>query len=368
MKTLRKVFIDIGPGALNSEAWAKKWSDFEIIGIEADIDRFINLRNEYPGTLLNYAVWDKDNVVLNGELTSSFGFIANGYNNIEKKVDIKTITIDTIDKLFGSFDEIYIWADIEGSELKMLQGATKSMHKIKWLNLEVRQQTTTESWCKADEIYSFLKQKGFCANKPYPKKGHCDVIFTKERDNYWENRYVSGLDSGRGSYGKSANHKATMINNYIINHDIKSISDFGCGDGNQIGLLKGFENYCGFDISPYIIDVCKQKFIDNSKMTFCTKINDLPESELCLSLDVLYHIIDEKDYENYLFQLFNKSKKYVLIFSTNHQEKTISSYILHRKFTDWVDTHCKDFVLVEELENSLKSSAKFYLYKRKINL
>ena len=187
-------------------------------------------------------------------------------------------------------------------------------------------------------------------------------------NNYWENRYISGDSSGFGSYGENADHKASVINNYIIKYNIKSISDFGCGDGNQISLLKGFEHYCGFDISPYIVNVCKQKFVDNPKMTFCAKINDLPKSDLCLSLDVLYHIIDEKDYEKYLFQLFNKSRKYVIIFSTNYQEKVISSHILHRKFTDWVDTYYKNFVLIEEIENSFQSSAKFYLYKRKINL
>ena len=93
----------------------------------------------------------------------------------------KKITIDEIDKRFGFFDEIYIWADIEGSELKMLQGSTKSMHKIKWLNLEVRQKTDTKRWCKASEVYSFLEKEGFQANKPLLKNSdkHYDVIFTK---------------------------------------------------------------------------------------------------------------------------------------------------------------------------------------------
>ena len=186
MTTSRKVFIDLGPGDLNSEAWDKKWSDFEIIGIEADINRFKTLRNEYPGLLLNYAIWDKDNVFLNGELNTNSGFIANGYDNTEEQVKVKTITIDTIDRLFGSFDEIYIWADIEGSELKMLQGATHSMHKIKWLNLEVRQRTATPTWCKASDVYSFLEKYDFCGNVylavlalTTSHQYHRNVIFTK---------------------------------------------------------------------------------------------------------------------------------------------------------------------------------------------
>jgi hypothetical protein len=72
-------------------------------------------------------------------------------------------------------------------------------------------------------------------------------------NNFWEERYKTGGNSGAGSYGEYAVYKAQIINDYIIKYNIKTISDFGCGDGNQISLLKGFESYMGHDISSYAL-------------------------------------------------------------------------------------------------------------------
>lgn len=185
-------------------------------------------------------------------------------------------------------------------------------------------------------------------------------------NNFWEERYKSGGNSGAGSYGEYAVYKAQIINDYISKYEIKIISDFGCGDGNQISLLKGFDEYMGYDISSYALYLCHEKFKNNKKMNFCSLITDLPEADMCLSLDVLYHIIDENEFEYHLSQLFGKSKKYVLIFSSNFTDKeVIVNYIRHRKFTDWVDKYYKDFALIEEINNFLLTSAKFYLYERK---
>lgn len=184
--------------------------------------------------------------------------------------------------------------------------------------------------------------------------------------NFWEDRYKSGGNSGAGSYGEFAIHKADVINKYIVKYGIKTISDFGCGDGNQISLISGFDDYMGYDISSYALYLCHEKFKGNKKMNFCSLMSDLPKADLCMSLDVLYHIINEEEYKNYLLELFNKSKRYVLIYSSNFDGKAVSGdYILHRKFTDWVDKYCGNFVLVEEIGNFLKTLAKFYLYERK---
>jgi SAM-dependent methyltransferase len=182
--------------------------------------------------------------------------------------------------------------------------------------------------------------------------------------NFWESRYKAGGNSGAGSYGEYAKHKADIINSYVEKYKIKTISDFGCGDGNQISLINGYEQYSGFDISEYIINVCKEKFKDIS-MKFYDDILQMPEAELTLSLDVLYHIVEEKDYKIYLDQLFGKSQKFVLIFSSNFDgNDTVSGYILHRKFTDWADKNYKNFKLVDVIGNYLQTSAQFYLFER----
>jgi hypothetical protein len=184
-------------------------------------------------------------------------------------------------------------------------------------------------------------------------------------ENFWENRYKAGGNSGSGSYGESADHKAGVINNYVTKFDIKTISDFGCGDGNQISLLKGFEEYMGFDISSYALYLCHEKFKDNKSMNFCSLVSDLPQADLCLSLDVIYHILSQEEYEKYMTILFNRSNKFVLIFSSNHNDNNHdATHIFHRKFTDWVNENCKDFKLIEEVDNFLPTSAKFFLYEK----
>ncbi len=55
-------------------------------------------------------------------------------------------------------------------------------------------------------------------------------------DKYWEQRYAVGGNSGVGSYGKFANFKAEVINKFVREHKIKSVIEFGCGDGNQLKL------------------------------------------------------------------------------------------------------------------------------------
>lgn len=184
--------------------------------------------------------------------------------------------------------------------------------------------------------------------------------------NYWEERYKLNGNSGLGSYGKIADHKAQIINDYIIKNNIKTISDFGCGDGNQISLLKTYELYHGFDVSPYIVDSCINKFKGIGNMFFYKNINDLPTSELCLSLDVLYHIIDFNEFEKYLRLLFEKSSKHVIIFSSNHSRNDSSApHIIHRKFTEWINKNISNYALIEEGDKFENTSAKFYTYLKK---
>ena len=127
--------------------------------------------------------------------------------------------------------------------------------------------------------------------------------------NFWDNRYKNKGNSGKGSYGLLANFKAEIINNFINENNIYNVIEFGCGDGNQCSLFK-IDNYLGLDISPYIINYCNNKFENNSKYNFKIYNNDYLNSEkyeLSLSLDVIYHILDDNEYKKYMEDLFNSS-------------------------------------------------------------
>ena len=72
---------------------------------------------------------------------------------------------------------------------------------------------------------------------------------------YWELRYKLKGNSGSGSYGRLADYKANCINGFVKNNEIKSVIEFGCGDGNQLTLAQ-YNSYIGLDISNKAIKIC----------------------------------------------------------------------------------------------------------------
>src|SRR3989339_1402077 len=65
---------------------------------------------------------------------------------------------------------------------------------------------------------------------------------------FWEARYRSGGDSGLGSFGRLAQFKADVLNDFVRQAGIASIIEFGCGDGNQLRLA-AYPSYVGLDVS-----------------------------------------------------------------------------------------------------------------------
>ena len=76
---------------------------------------------------------------------------------------------------------------------------------------------------------------------------------------YWRQRYRRGGDSGTGSGGASAHHKSAVLNDFVHQHAIRSVIEFGCGDGRQL-LLADYPEYVGYDISPEAVARCQKLF------------------------------------------------------------------------------------------------------------
>lgn len=199
---------------------------------------------------------------------------------------------------------------------------------------------------------------------------------------YWENRYKTGGNSGSGSYGKLAEFKARILNNFVAENRINSVIEFGCGDGNQISL-SNYPMYLGLDVSPTAIEICKKKFINDTKKSFflyhdkCFVDNhSVFKCELALSLDVIYHLVEKDIYENYLSHLFQSASRFVIIYSSNCNpiQNKVGSHEFHRIFTVDVERIAPEWELISEIENELKPSnwsdeegsiANFFIYKKK---
>jgi len=151
--------------------------------------------------------------------------------------------------------------------------------------------------------------------------------------NYWQERYNNNGNSGAGSYGRLAQYKANILNNFVEKKFIKSVIEFGCGDGNQLALTS-YNSYIGVDVSMDALNLCKTKFKnDKSKQFILSENYKLHIADLTLSLDVVYHLTEDDVYYSYLKRLFDSSKKYVIIYSSNDENlETDAKHIRHRNF------------------------------------
>src|SRR5271157_5436589 len=46
---------------------------------------------------------------------------------------------------------------------------------------------------------------------------------------FWENEYREGRTSGPGSYGRLAEFKAEILNEFVRTKNIRTVIEFGCG-------------------------------------------------------------------------------------------------------------------------------------------
>lgn len=196
---------------------------------------------------------------------------------------------------------------------------------------------------------------------------------------YWESRYSQGGDSGYGSYGILAKYKASIINKWIAEKNIEEVIEFGCGDGNQLSMFK-VSKYIGVDVSAHIINQCKKKFShDKSKQFYndleFNSIQPRPKADLVLSLDVIYHVVEDENFSAYMFNLFDTAKKFCVIYSCNeHEDYNDSAHLRRRKFTDWIEKNISGWDLSMIIFNDRKyakthdpknsSISDFYFYTK----
>jgi SAM-dependent methyltransferase len=172
-------------------------------------------------------------------------------------------------------------------------------------------------------------------------------------ENYWEQRYKKGETSGPGSYYFLSEFKANILNDFIHGNNINTVLEFGCGDGNQLKLAN-YPSYLGFDVSSEAIFRCNNIFInDNNKAFKLMKDYNGETAQLTLSLDVIYHLIEDHNYEHYMETLFNASEKFVIIYSSNTDDNSNNStfHLKHRKFTNWVEIHKPHYKLIKFIPN-----------------
>lgn len=191
---------------------------------------------------------------------------------------------------------------------------------------------------------------------------------------YWEQRYRRGGDSGVGSYGKFAKFKAQFLNQFVRENHVQSIIELGCGDGHQLSLAN-YPNHQGFDVSATAVNICRARFrSDSSKRIASMSEYHGEQAELALSLDVIFHLVEDVTFEQYMRLLFSASTRYVVIYSSNSDElnDVAVPHVRHREFGAWVGREATGWRLQAQIPNAYPfrgdyrtgSLADFYIYEK----
>ncbi|MGJ0373065.1 glycosyltransferase [Aliarcobacter cryaerophilus] len=317
-----------------------------------------SLLNQIPLDNLSFSK-DLNKIIKNAQnLLFDKKFVLYGYGLFGKLIyeEFKNSILDIVDINYKNFNK----------ELKIKSIETLRDTKFDYIFISVLG--------REEEIFSYLVNDLKIASEK--------ILFLENSEKfnsskYWEKRYAGGGNSGAGSYNNLAKFKANVINDFIKTNSIKNILEFGCGDGNNLALYD-IENYIGIDVSLKAIEICKTKFNNDKSKSFFT-LNEFTKidkayktAKLVLSLDVIYHLVEDNIFNDYMNNLFESSSKFIIIYSSNHNE-ILTSHVKHRKFTDWIKNNKKDWKLKEYIKNIFPwnpeepnntSFADFYIYER----
>ena len=94
---------------------------------------------------------------------------------------------------------------------------------------------------------------------------------------------------------------------------------------------------------------------------------------MALSLDVIFHLVEDDVFENYMHNLFMSSAKHVCIYSSDIDNR-IATHVRERRFTEYVKKAFPEWELVEYIKNRYPYSIEdpentsfcdFYFYIKK---
>jgi SAM-dependent methyltransferase len=194
---------------------------------------------------------------------------------------------------------------------------------------------------------------------------------------YWESVYRDGGNSGPGSYGRLAEFKAEILNEFVRARNIRTVIEFGCGDGAQLRLAQ-YPEYVGVDVAAASILRCSGIFAqDLTKRFYLADAlpNNLGQFDLALSLDVIYHLVEDSVFDAYMRRLFSVARHHVIIYSSNYDALLPSPHVRHRGFTTWIAENARDWQQEGMVANRFPfdpqqpdetSQADFYFFRRGI--
>jgi hypothetical protein len=110
----------------------------------------------------------------------------------------------------------------------------------------------------------------------------------------------------------------------------------------------------GLDVSRIAVERCARQFAGDTAKSFlwydpkaAANLGDFLQADLTLSLDVMFHLVEDAIYDGYLRTLFGMSRRYVIVYSSDVEAATKVPHVRHRKFTQSVELRFPDFKAID---------------------
>ena len=253
--------------------------------------------------------------------------------------------------------EVRTGAEAEGSYLRLVMSRHPSTALVAGLRRRVRTAPVLGPVLVKAKLWADLQRRKW--------------RFTNSAD-YWDERYAAGGNSGAGSYNRLAEFKAEVLNGLVRDGAIRSVIEWGCGDGNQLRLAE-YPKYVGLDVSRVAVQRCRHLFAGDPSKRF-SLVHDYrgEKFEMAISLDVIFHLVEDDVYQRYIHDLFSSAQRCVVIYSSDSDAVNTDPHVRHREFTRHVQMEVPEWRLVRRIPNRYpmrddpdnESLADFFIYEK----
>jgi SAM-dependent methyltransferase len=160
-----------------------------------------------------------------------------------------------------------------------------------------------------------LRQREWKVSQANVGRSTSEVFSEIYANNTWGGK-PGEFHSGSGSYGLAATLYLDTINEFIANHNVRSVVDVGCGD-YEIGARINVDDYTGVDVVPALIDRNNAEFGSAHRRFMCLDAagaDALPSGDLCLVRQVMQHLSNDQ-----IQVILGKLKAFKYVIVTEHQ-------------------------------------------------
>lgn len=157
-----EAFYDIGVGRKHeAQTIAREFPGVSIFGCEPNPRCYDDVKGKFPGNILNTAIGTRPHAVLypGKDFIGSSVFPVYG----DKPYSVPCMSLDEFDITAGKPDNVFLWMDIDGSELDALKSGDDLLRsgRVKAINLEIFFNPPYEGWPTRGQLEGLLSEYGY---------------------------------------------------------------------------------------------------------------------------------------------------------------------------------------------------------------